>query len=169
MRLPCVTAPIRDAGDFTMNVATINGGVTTNVVPDTCHVTVDLRTVMGQDHQHILDTVRQLIERLCAEDPTLQAEVRPITERVPLEIPFDDPYVQAFVRVRDRVTGQVSQPAAATFATDGSVLVPACQAPMIICGPGLPEKAHQPNEYVDIDTLVEAARIYTLAVLEMLT
>lgn len=156
-------------GNFTMNVATITGGVKTNVVPDTCHVTIDLRTVIGQDHQQILDTVRQLIDRLCAEDETFHADVRTITERIPLDIPFDDPHVQTFVRVRDHVTGHRSQPGAATFATDGSVFVPAYQAPMVICGPGLPEKAHQPNEYVEIDRLVEAARIYTLAALALLT
>jgi acetylornithine deacetylase/succinyl-diaminopimelate desuccinylase-like protein len=33
----------------------------------------------------------------------------------------------------------------------------------------LPEKAHQPNEYVDIDKLITAARIYTLAALQLLT
>lgn len=166
-RIPYKTHPL--LGDFTMNIATIQGGVKTNVVPDACHVTIDLRTVIGQDHQQILDTVRQLIDRLCADDPTFHAEVRTITERVPLDIPFDDPQVQTFVRVRDQVIGQPSQPAAATFATDGSVFVPAYDAPMVICGPGLPEKAHQPNEYVDIAKLVEAARIYTLAALDLLT
>jgi len=156
-------------GDFTMNVATITGGVKTNVVPDACRVTIDTRTVIGQDHQDILDTVRQLIDRLGAEDATLQAEVRTITERVPLDIPFDDPQVQTFVRVRDQVTGQSSVPTAATYATDGSVFVPAYHAPMVICGPGLPEKAHQPDEYVEIARLSEAARIYTLAALALLT
>jgi succinyl-diaminopimelate desuccinylase len=156
-------------GDFTMNVATITGGVKTNVVPDACRVTIDTRTVIGQDHQQILDTVRQLIDRLCAEDPTFHAEVRTITERVPLDIPFDDTQVQAFIRIRDQVTGQSSMPTAATYATDGSVFVPAYNAPMVICGPGLPEKAHQPNEYVDIARLSEAARIYTLAALALLT
>jgi succinyl-diaminopimelate desuccinylase len=156
-------------GDFTMNVATITGGVKTNVVPDACRVTIDTRTVIGQDHQQILATVRQLIDHLCAEDPTFHAEVRTLTERVPLDIPFDDPQVQAFVRVRDRVIGQASQPAAVTYATDGSVFVPAYKAPMVICGPGLPEKAHQPNEYVEIARLAEAARIYTLAALALLT
>jgi succinyl-diaminopimelate desuccinylase len=164
--IPYETHPLM--GDFTMNVATIEGGVKTNVVPDACRVTIDTRTVIGQDHQQILDTVRQLIDYLCAEDPTFHAEVRQITERVPLDIPFDDPMVQAFVRTRDRVTHQISVPSAATFATDGSVFVPAYQAPMVICGPGLPEKAHQPNEYVEIARLVEAARIYTLAALDIL-
>lgn len=156
-------------GDFTMNVATITGGVKTNVVPDTCCVTIDTRTVIGQDHQQILATVQQIIDRLRTDDATFQAAVRAITERVPLDIPFDDPRVQAFVRVRDQVTGQSSVPAAATFATDGSVFVPAYQAPMVICGPGLPDKAHQPNEYVEIAKLTEAARIYTLAALALLT
>jgi len=156
-------------GDFTMNVATITGGLKTNVVPDACRVTIDTRTVIGQDHQQIVATVRQLIDRLGAEDATLQAEVRTITERVPLDIPFDDPQVQAFVHVRDQVTGQPSVPTAATYATDGSVFVPAYRAPMVICGPGLPEKAHQPNEYVEIARLIEAARIYTLAALALLT
>jgi succinyl-diaminopimelate desuccinylase len=156
-------------GQFTMNVATIAGGVKTNVVPDACQVTIDMRTVIGQDHQHILDTVRQLIDRLGAEDATFQAEVHTITERIPLDIPFDNAQVRAFVQARDHITGQVSQPSAATYATDGSVFVPAYKAPMVICGPGLPEKAHQPNEYVEIDKLVEAARIYTLAALELLT
>jgi succinyl-diaminopimelate desuccinylase len=156
-------------GNFTMNVATIRGGVKTNVVPDTCHVTIDLRTVIGQDHQQILDIVRQLIDRLCAEDETFHAEVRVLTERVPLDIPFDTPQVQTFVRVRDQVAGQASLPAAAAYATDGSVFVPAYQAPMVICGPGLPEKAHQPDEYVEIDKLVAAARIYTLVALDLLT
>ncbi|MGE3539184.1 MAG: M20 family metallopeptidase [Candidatus Tectimicrobiota bacterium] len=156
-------------GDFTMNVATITGGVKTNVVPDTCHVTIDTRTVIGQDHQQILDTVRQIVDQLCAEDLTFHADVHTITERIPLEIPFDHPEVQSFIRVRDRVTGQASTPMAATYATDGSVFVPAYNAPMVICGPGLPEKAHQPNEYVEIAKLTEAARIYTLAALDALT
>jgi len=156
-------------GNFTMNVGTITGGVKTNVVPDACQVTIDMRTVIGQDHQELIDAVQQLIDRLCAEDATFQAEVHRLAERIPLDIPFDDPQVQAFVRVRDQVTGQASQPAAVTYATDGSVFVPAYQAPMVICGPGLPEKAHQPDEYVELARLAEAARIYTLAALDLLT
>ena len=132
--IPYETHPL--LGDFTMNIATIEGGVKTNVVPDSCRVTIDTRTVIGQDHQQIMDTVRQLIDRLCAEDPTLHIEVRSINERIPLDIPFDDPYVQTFVRQRDLVTGDTSVPTAATFATDGSVFVPAYEAPMVICGPG---------------------------------
>ena len=50
-------------GGFTRSINTINGGVKTNVVPDRCVATVDMRTVPGQDHAAL---VRQ-IEALVAE------------------------------------------------------------------------------------------------------
>jgi succinyl-diaminopimelate desuccinylase len=40
--------------------------------------------------------------------------------------------------------------------------------PVIICGPGDPALAHQPNEFVEISQLVEAAKIFTLAAVNML-
>jgi succinyl-diaminopimelate desuccinylase len=46
--------------------------------------------------------------------------------------------------------------------------VPAFDAPMLICGPGQAGLAHQPNEYVETDRLVESARILTLAALHLL-
>jgi acetylornithine deacetylase/succinyl-diaminopimelate desuccinylase-like protein len=38
----------------------------------------------------------------------------------------------------------------------------------LICGPGAPGLAHQPNEHVEIDKLLEAVRIYTLAAMRFL-
>jgi len=40
---------------------------------------------------------------------------------------------------------------------------------MIICGPGDAELAHQPNEYVEVAKLVEAAKIFALAAVRLLT
>src|SRR5436305_3866820 len=40
-------------GGATLNVATIHGGVKTNVVPDRCAVTLDMRTVPGIGHETI--------------------------------------------------------------------------------------------------------------------
>ncbi|MGZ3614233.1 MAG: M20/M25/M40 family metallo-hydrolase [Thermodesulfobacteriota bacterium] len=39
---------------------------------------------------------------------------------------------------------------------------------MIICGPGDPGLAHQPNEHVEISSLVQAVRIFTLAAIRLL-
>jgi succinyl-diaminopimelate desuccinylase len=43
---------------------------------------------------------------------------------------------------------------------DAAVFVPATNLPMFIFGPGKSELAHQPNEYVEISKLVEAAQFY---------
>ena len=71
------------------------------------------------------------------------------------------------MRVRNQVTGQSSVPTAATYATDGSVFVPAYQAPMVICGPGLPEKAHQPNEFIRRDAFERGTAIILKVVEKM--
>ena len=39
---------------------------------------------------------------------------------------------------------------------------------MIVWGPGDAKLAHQPNEYVEVARLVEAAKIFTLAAAQLL-
>src|SRR5690606_19256390 len=54
-------------GHPTMNISTINGGVKTNVVPDKCSITIDMRTVPGMDHKEILKDFEKLIDKLSYE------------------------------------------------------------------------------------------------------
>ena len=86
-----------------------------------------------------------------------------IIDRPPVEVSPQVAAVRQFMAAHAEITRRREQAQGATFATDASVFIPATKAPMVICGPGLPSKAHTPNEYVEIARLVEAARIYTLA------
>jgi succinyl-diaminopimelate desuccinylase len=54
------------------------------------------------------------------------------------------------------------------YATDAASLVPVLKVPLIICGPGDADLAHQRNERVRVDKLMESARIFTLAAAEFL-
>ena len=47
--IPFQSHPLLDG--FSRSVNTIAGGVKTNVVPDSCIATIDMRTVPGQDHR----------------------------------------------------------------------------------------------------------------------
>ena len=67
------------------------------------------------------------------------------------------------------VTGERPVPKGVNYYTDGVVFAPAFKAPMIICGPGEAGLAHQPNEYVEVQKMVEAANIFTLAAVRLLT
>ncbi|MHA1930246.1 MAG: M20/M25/M40 family metallo-hydrolase, partial [Candidatus Thorarchaeota archaeon] len=49
---------------------------------------------------------------------------------------------------------------AATYGTDCSVLQPKVGIINVICGPGSIEQAHQPDEYITLDQMVPATKIY---------
>jgi succinyl-diaminopimelate desuccinylase len=166
LKIPYEEHPL--LGGSTRSVNTIAGGMKTNVVPDNCVVTVDMRTVPGQDHLAILRRVEDLITDLSDRIPDFKASVKVTNDRAPVETFPEEPVVQNMAQVVAEVIGERPIPRGASYYTDGAVLVPALKAPMIICGPGDPRLAHQPNEHVEVSNLVRAAKIFTLAGLRLL-
>jgi len=155
-------------GGFSQSINTIAGGVKTNVVPDYCAVTVDMRTVPGQDHRAILRQVEDLIADLSRRLPDFKALVKVTNDRAPVETSPEEPAVQSFADVVAEVAGERPVPKGVRYYTDAVAFVPVLRAPMIICGPGDAKLAHQPNEYVEVSKLVQAARIFTLAAAKLL-
>jgi len=155
-------------GGFSRSINTIAGGVKTNVVPDLCVATVDMRTVPGQDHRAILRQTEGLIADLTRRIPDFQASVKIVNDRPPVETSPSEPAVQRFADVVARVTGERPVPKGVRYYTDAAAFVPHLKVPMIICGPGNATLAHQPNEHVEIAKLVQAAKIFTLAAMKLL-
>ena len=102
-------------GGFTRSVGTIEGGVKTNVVPDHCVVTVDQRTVPGQDHQAILRQVEELIADLSQRRSDFRASARLVNDRPPVETSPEEPVVQRFCDVVAEVTGERPVPRGVTY------------------------------------------------------
>ncbi len=161
MALPFKEHPL--LGGFTQSVNTIVGGVKTNVVPDHCAVTVDMRTVPGQDHREIVRQVENLISDLSQKIPGFKASVRVTNDRIPIESSPSEPVVQGFFDIVREVTGERPVPKGVRYYTDAVAFVPVLKTPMIICGPGDATLAHQPNEYVEISKLIQSVKIFTLA------
>ncbi len=155
-------------GGFSQSINTIAGGVKTNVVPDHCVVTVDMRTVPGQDHQTIFRQVENLIADLRQRIPDFEASVRVVNDRMPVEASPEEPVVQGFLDIVAEVTGERPVPKGVRYYTDAIAFVPVLKTPMIICGPGDAKLAHQPNEHVEISKLVHSAKIFTLAAAKFL-
>jgi succinyl-diaminopimelate desuccinylase len=80
----------------------------------------------------------------------------------------NEPAVQTFADIVAEVAGERPVPKGVRYYTDAVAFVPVLKAPMIICGPGDAKLAHQPNEYVEISKLVQAAQIYALAAAKLL-
>jgi len=155
-------------GGFSMSINTIQGGLKTNVVPDRCVVTLDMRTVPGQRHDEIVGGVKEIIAVMGRKNPVFKASIEVINDRLPVETAPDEPAVLKFVDVAAVFLGERPVPKGVKYYTDATVLVPAFKAPMIICGPGDPGQGHQPNEWVEIEKIVTCARIYVAAAAEFL-
>jgi succinyl-diaminopimelate desuccinylase len=148
-------------GKPSISVNVINGGNKTNVVPDVCEIEVDMRTVSTQDHAAIVEHVRRLAEEVASSvHPELRIEVEVDQDVSALETAREHPLVDAAIAsVRD-VRGQEPQVGGVTYGTDGAHLGPGFDMPVVICGPGANGMAHQPDEYVEVGQLVQAAEIY---------
>lgn len=155
-------------GDLTTSLNMMSGGTAPNVVPDRCRAVVDMRTVPGQEARVILRQFEEMIARLAAADPTFSASVSTPYVLPAVDTPSDAPAVESFRNAVQMATGRPLVDAVVRFATEAAIFMPVLNVPVIIYGPGDPGLAHQPDEYAEIPKLVEAARVYVAAALQIL-
>jgi succinyl-diaminopimelate desuccinylase len=151
----------------TMNLGTMSGGIKTNVVPDRCVATVDLRTVPGQDHDAIVREVRDMASELESTTPGLRLEVNASNNVPPIETPVGHPLIRHAAEAVEAVRGAPPPVRGATYYTDGGMWV-GTGIPMVIFGPGDDKLAHQPNERVPVEHLTLATRGYMALLVRLL-
>jgi succinyl-diaminopimelate desuccinylase len=147
-------------GHPTLNVATIQGGVKTNMVPDRCELTIDFRTLPVQVHAELVARMRGILDRLAAEIPEYDATLEVTNDKAAVSTPTDEPYVQMAQNVGQALWGKTLHPQGVSYYTDASVLAPASGVPVIILGPGEAALAHQTDEWVSVEELTQAAQFY---------
>lgn len=141
-------------GSPTLSVGRIKGGVTINVIPDSCEAELDFRLLPGQDHQQIVKKVRDL-----AGDG-IEIEVMDFKESVESD-PEAEIVRLALEAVLD-VTGESRLPKGVSYYTDGAIIANHLDIPMVNIGPANTGMTHQPNENVEVTRMIEAVKIYLL-------
>jgi succinyl-diaminopimelate desuccinylase len=141
-------------GAPTLNVATLHSGLNTNSVPDRATLTMDIRTVPGQDHAAVCATLGCW---LCD-----RAQLRIINDVPPVYTEPQHHWVQSiFATMRDYL-GETPTPATITFSTDAAFLKPGmADCPTVILGPGEPSAAHQTDEWARLARIRECADAFT--------
>lgn len=147
-------------GHPTMNISTISGGVKTNVVPDKCTITIDVRTVPGMEHMEIFKDIKTIMDNLSKEIKSFNADVKIINDRKAVETSADNSFVKLAMETIKEEFGKDIKPTGVNFYTDASIFLPAKDIPCIFYGPGDPSMAHQPNEFVDVDSYIESIQFY---------
>jgi succinyl-diaminopimelate desuccinylase len=142
----------------------VKGDAQINVVPDQCMMTLDIRTIPGQDHKILCDEIQKIFDRLAEEDPDFKADFEVIEDRPWTLTDREHPLVKAVAKAVKEVTGRNPIYNGVPGATDGTFLHLA-GVPIVTIGAGNREIPHHINEYVDIDELDETTQIYRRAAL----
>jgi acetylornithine deacetylase/succinyl-diaminopimelate desuccinylase family protein len=157
-------------GRAAWSVGTIHGGTATATVPASCSVSVDRRLLPGQTGALALSEIQQALDRLALEDDDLRASAELLMEIPSFELASDDPLVQVVQRASVDAGGPKRPVGGWTAACDGGYVMRDAGIPAIVLGPGsVAEQAHKPDESVELAEVVQAARIYALAMLRLLS
>jgi succinyl-diaminopimelate desuccinylase len=144
----------------------IEGGVKTNVIPDRCTIHIDRRILPGETPEGVVAEIREIAERAIAGVPGLRIETSEPRGRQAIEADPDS-LVSRALQAATRHIGKEIVLTGFFAATDGKHFAP-MGWPTLIMGPGDPATAHTPDEWVGIDEVLEATRLYALAALALL-
>jgi len=149
-------------GNCSMSINTISGGKEINVIPDSCSIGIDIRTLPSQNNQQLIDDFKGIIAKLKQTNPDFDADVSFIREVEALETNNNCNFVQDICSCL-----KTNQTRAVGFTTDGPHFA-SLGAPVVIFGPGNPQLAHKPDEYIEIDDLDKAVKYYKNIILRFL-
>jgi acetylornithine deacetylase len=152
-----IAAEERDAA-FTVPYATIGigpiaGGVSMNIVPDSCRLDVEVRSLPGQNPVEIMARIAAVagrIEReMRATAPEASIEFEPLSSYPGLDVRADDDF-------SDRVAVLAEdgdEPAALDFGTEAGLYQQRLGIPVVVCGPGSMQQAHRADEFLAVEQL----------------
>jgi succinyl-diaminopimelate desuccinylase len=139
-----------------------------NVMPGAAEVMLDFRLVPGQDPEGLARQVEAMLRAVTAVDARLDYELEIIEIRHPTFTDPQEPIVQALAEAYAALTGQAPIYGGVPGSTDGTILHARKGIPIVTCGPGDIHIPHHIDEWVSIDEIKTAARLYTLAALRFL-
>lgn len=167
------------ARQSTMNINSIHGGqpepeegftgFPAPVVPHSARIVIDRRYLIEETPEAVRQEVIDLLERVKAERPGFRYDVRDLWTIPPTMTARDAPVVSAV----SRAIGEVLQLEPDYVVSPGTYdqkhidrigRMHNC----IAYGPGILDLAHQPDEYVGIDDMLDSAKVMALALLELL-
>lgn len=143
-------------GPPSLHVGRIVGGTEWSVYAAHCRAQVERRTIPGETLQDVTAEIQALLDTLAAADPTFRASQKVMALREPFEVAPEAGIVRA-IRAATEALGQALPIAGQTFWTDAALLAEAGVETVVLgpVGAGL----HTREEWVDLDSLVDLARI----------
>ena len=156
-------------GGPTLNVGlSVHGGLGAGVCPGDGEFLSDVRALPGMSREQIEADLERFLTRARAADPSLDAELEFQIWLPATEIAADHPVVAALAGAAEHVLGETPPLGYFPGGTDAPLYQLIADVPTVPSfGPGLLTRAHAPNESIPVESLVQAARIYAHAALQI--
>jgi len=167
------------AKQSTLNINSIHGGEAepepgftgfpAPCVADRCRIVIDRRFLIEEDIGDVKDEVRALMERVKAERPGFAYEIRELHEVIPTMTDRDAPVVRSTAAAIETVLGARPDYVVSPGTYDQKHIDRIGRLSNCIAyGPGVLDLAHQPDEWIGIDDMVDSAGVMALVLAELL-
>ncbi len=150
-------------GHPSLNLGEMHGGAAPNIVPGTCDILIDIRTVPGMTKDGVVSQLQECIDKV--ENGDFKIKVMSWNE--PHAISPDNEIVDAIKKHSKDVLGIDPEP----FGMGGGTYAKTLNMKNVLAvgfGPGDDTAFHVANEYVEIDQLIDFALVTCLLSLDLL-
>jgi succinyl-diaminopimelate desuccinylase len=159
----------------TLNINSIHGGLAETpgypapLVADSCRMVIDRRLLIEESIDSVKGEVRELLEQLVAERANFRYSIRDIFEVRPTMADRNGPVARSTAAAIRRVIGRQPEFICSPGTYDQKHIDRVGKLrDCIAYGPGILDLAHQPDEFVVIEDMVNSAKVMALAARSLL-
>lgn len=167
------------ARQSTLNINAVHGGqaeqgdaytgLPSAVVADSCRMVLDRRYLIEEDPSEVKKEIRDLLERVAGSRPGFAYAVRDLFEVPPTMTARDAPVVRTVSDAIQEVLGHDPDYVVSPGTYDQKHIDRIGRMHNCIAyGPGILDLAHQPDEYVGIDDMIDSAQVMALSLRALL-
>jgi succinyl-diaminopimelate desuccinylase len=167
------------ARSSTLNINAIHGGAPAQpedytglpapCVPDRCRITIDRRFLIEEDPTEVKAEITALMERVRARRPGFSYEIRELFEVQPTMTDRSAPIVTSVAAAIERVLSRQADFVVSPGTYDQKHIDRIGRLKNCIAyGPGILDLAHQPDEWVGVQDMLDSAKVMALTLGELL-
>lgn len=167
------------ARQSTLNINSLHGGLSepeddftgypAAVVPDSARMVIDRRYLMEESGAEVREEIVSLLEKVKSERPKFEYEIRELWQVSPTMTSKDAAVVTSVARAIEEVMHKAPDYVVSPGTYDQKHIDRIGRMHNCIAyGPGILDLAHQPDEYVGIDDMLDSVKVMALTLVELL-
>lgn len=154
-------------GPASLTITKINGGTAANVIPDFCEIEIDRRLLPGETNENVYRELQNVLDKV-AEEYSIPYEMECYLFLPASYIEKEHQLVKDTLHVASFLKKGACKVQAFHATCEAPFFSVAKGIPTIIFGPGSLKQAHVIDEYVVLQDVIDASRIFIELVLYML-